>query len=87
MNAIIPFIDQVSGIESLEAGIRKLGEDDPHKAYLLGISLSKMGEKVKKEFNDGFRSYYDTHKELPAGFECKVSTRKAYQFENDAVWA
>lgn len=84
---IIPFIDQVAGVEALEAGIRQLGTEEPQKAYLLGIALAKMGDKVKKEFNDGFRSYYDTQKELPAWFECKISTRRTYQFEEDAVWA
>lgn len=42
---------------------------------------------MEKEYKDGFRSYYDEQKELPAGFTCKVSTRTTYAFKENPKWA
>lgn len=86
MNKPVKFTERVGSLEALENGIRDLGVNEPEKAYLLGVTLAKLADKVKKDFNPGFRKYFDLYKELPGGFDCSVSIRRTFNFEENEEW-
>lgn len=88
MTPIALFNENLGVLEETANAIDVLGKENPEKAYLCGIALSKLGDKVKKEYSDGFRSYYDLNKELPGGFSCQiVNWSKKYDFSQDVVWS
>lgn len=72
--------------EKLESQIRELAESEPHKAFLIAFRLKKIAEILEKEYKDTAVNYWQENKELPAGFTCKETSRKSYDFEQDARW-
>ena len=72
--------------EKLRQDIATLGAERPEQAYLVAHQLSKIGDEGKKTFKDQFQSFYDTNKELPGWFSCKVTNRKTYNFEENSRW-
>lgn len=75
-----------TGIDSFKAQIIELWNERPEQAYLLWNQLKKMWDDISKTFSDKFKSYYDTNKELPGWFTCKVTNRKSYAFEENEEW-
>lgn len=75
-----------TGIDSFKAQIIELWSERPEQAYLLGNQLKKMWDDLSKTFSDKFKEYYDTNKELPWGFSCKITNRKTYCFEENEEW-
>lgn len=73
----------ISWIESFKNQILELWYERPEQAYLLWNQLKKMWEEVSKTFSDKFKTYFDTNKELPWGFTCKITNRKTYCYEEN----
>lgn len=76
--------NQLSGLEALEQQILAL---DTYKAYLMAQQLEKMAKNIKQTTKAGFELYFDEFKDLPLGFECKISNRTTYNFAEDQMWS
>ena len=76
--------NQLSGLEALEQQILAL---DTYKAYLMAQQLEKMAKNIKQTTKAGFELYFDEFKDLPLGFECKISNRSTYNFSEDQMWS
>ena len=76
--------NQLSGLEALEKQILAL---DTYKAYLMAQQLEKMAKNIKQTTKTGFELYFDEFKDLPLGFECKISNRSTYNFSEDQMWS
>ena len=76
--------NQLSGLEALEQQILAL---DTYKAYLMAQQLEKMAKNIKQTTKAGFELYFDEFKDLPLGFECKISNRTTYNFSEDQMWS
>ena len=76
--------NQLSGLEALEQQILSL---DTYKAYLMAQQLEKMAKSIKQTTKAGFEIYFDEFKDLPLGFECKISQRATYNFAEDQMWS
>ena len=59
MTNIVPFIQQVQGIDLLETKIRSLAEENPEKAYLLAHAIAKLADTLKKDYYEDFKRYFD----------------------------
>lgn len=76
----------MTGAESLENQIKALAESEPHKAFLISFKLKKIAENLEKQYKDSAVDYWQKNKELPAGFVCKETNRKTYDFSQDPKW-
>lgn len=76
--------NQLSGLEALEQQILSL---DTYKAYLMAQQIEKMAKNIKQTTKAGFEIYFDEFKDLPLGFECKISNRSTYNFAEDQMWS
>lgn len=78
----------LSSIEAFANAIITIGEESPEKAYIIGNQVAKVAKNLQDQFKQGFQSYFDANKELPGGFECRVSGgRTTYDFSANAEWA
>lgn len=84
---IVPFFDQITGMDVIDYQIRALWVDWAYKPYLIANTLKKILTDIEKDYKEGFQRYYDENKELPGGFNCKVSSRTTYDFSVDPEWA
>jgi len=76
--------NQLSGLEALKLQILEL---DTYKAYLMAQQLEKMAKDIKQTTKTGFELYFDEFKDLPLGFQCKISNRTTYNFAEDQTWS
>jgi len=78
----------MSGAESLKAQIVSLADNGEwYKAFLVSHALSKIADWLKKEYQPLAVEYWNTNKELPAGYSMKESSSgKKYAYEQDATW-
>lgn len=76
----------LQNIDYFRKTMMELGEDSPEKAYLIGNQIAKLGKELQDQFKEWFRWYFDKYKEVPGGFEVKVSMRKSYKFEENLDW-
>jgi len=44
MTNIVPFIQQMEAIKAIEEQVKQIGEENPEKAYLIGIAFGKMAD-------------------------------------------
>lgn len=71
----------------LQAQLTTLSQEEPYKAYIAWIELWKVADWVKKESKDWFQKYYDDQKEIPGGYEVRVTLKRTYDFSQNAEWS
>lgn len=74
-------------IENLEQTINTLWEYSHEWAYIVWNALAKAWKRLQDAHKEWFRKYYDENKELPGGYECRVSQwRLVVEYEYDEEW-
>lgn len=84
---ILSIPQAMTSIEAFESAITELWKDSPEKAYLIGNQMAKVSKKIQDAHKEGFQGYYDQNKELPGGFECRVSEKKTYDYSSNEEYA
>lgn len=77
----------MTSLEAFEITINQLGTEAPEKAYLIANQMAKVSKKLQDNHKAGFQEYYDTNKELPGDFECKISEKKTFDYSTNKEWA
>lgn len=77
----------MTGAENLKSQIIALADQgEGYKAFLISHSLGKIADSLKKDYQQSAIDYWQENKELPAGYTCKESNRKSYDFAMDPQW-
>ena len=77
----------MTSLEAFETTINILAEESPEKAYLIANQMAKVSKKLQDNAKEWFQKYFDLNKELPGGFECRVSEKKTFDYSKNAEWA
>lgn len=77
----------MTSLEAFENTINTLGQEAPEKAYLIANQMAKISKKLQDNHKESFQKYFDQNKELPGGFECKISERKTFDFSANEEYA
>lgn len=76
-----------STLDDLEKSINMLWEYNPEKAYIIWNAFAKAWKRLQDTHKEWFRKYYDENKELPGGYECRVSQwRLVCEYWEDSEW-
>lgn len=76
----------MTSLEAFETTINIFVEESPEKAYLIANQMAKVSKKLQDNAKEWFQKYYDANKELPGGFECRVSEKKTYDYSGNKEW-
>lgn len=76
----------ITSLETFEQVINTLGQESPEKAYLIANQMAKVSKKLQDNAKEWFQKYFDLNKELPGGFECRLSEKKTFDYSVDKEW-
>lgn len=79
---------QQSAIDEFNRMVESVKNENPEQAYIFCNRFKKEVEKHEKATKDEFVSYVQKFgNALPWGFTAKITTRKAYSFDQNEEWA
>lgn len=83
---IVPFLEQIKGLDIINAQIRSLWDDWVYRPYIIANRLKKVCEEIEKDYKDGFKSYVDEQWEIPGGFEVRITEKKTFDLKSNPTY-